>query len=73
MIADIKNTFTSATLAKKIDYQLAKVERGDGKELYNSVGDRLANMERNMTLVSELNERVKYPTQIGRASCRERV
>ena len=32
MIADIKNTFTSSTLAKKIDYQLAKVERGDGKE-----------------------------------------
>lgn len=61
MIADIKNTFTSSTLAKKIDYQLAKVERGDGKELYNSVGDRLANMERNMTLISELNERVKYP------------
>lgn len=61
MIAEILKAFESNALSRKIDYQIKKIESGVARELYNSVGDTIYNMYRNMTLVAELNERVKLP------------
>lgn len=63
MIADIVDPFVGKTLCRKIDYQLKKIEMGNGvaRELYNNSGDSLIDMYRNMTLVASLNDRVKSP------------
>lgn len=61
MIAEILDPFVRENLNRKIDYQINKIESGFAKELYNSVGDTIYNMYRNMTLVSGLNDRVKLP------------
>lgn len=61
MIAEILDPFIKEALSRKIDYQISKIENGVAKELYNSVGDTIYNMYRNMTLVSGLNDRVKLP------------
>lgn len=61
MIAEILKAFESVSLNRKIDYQIKKIESGVARELYNSVGDSIYNMCRNMSLVAGLNERVKLP------------
>lgn len=61
MIAEILLPFKNDTLTHKISYQLAKIEEGNAKELYNSSGDSLSNMYPNMLLVSALNDRIKSP------------
>lgn len=61
MIAEILLPFKNDTLTHKISYQLAKIEEGNAKELYNSSGDSLSNMYSNMLLVSALNDRIKSP------------
>lgn len=61
MIADISSTFQEETLKRKIDYQISKIEDNVARELYNSSGDSLLDMYRNMTLVGSLNDRVKSP------------
>lgn len=61
MIAQILNPFVIDTLNHKIEYQLNKIEDGVARELYNSSGDSLADMYRNMPLVTGLNDRVKSP------------
>ena len=59
MIAEIQDPFVGEALNRKIDYQLKKIESGVARELYNSSGDSLINMYRNMSLVAGLNDRVK--------------
>lgn len=61
MIAEIQDPFVGEALNRKIDYQLKKIESGVARELYNSSGDSLINMYRNMSLVAGLNDRVKSP------------
>lgn len=61
MIADIQDPFEKDGLAHKIDYQIKKIENGFAMELYNSIGDTIYNVYHNMTLVEELNDRVKLP------------
>lgn len=61
MIAEILKAFESNALNRKIDYQIKKIESGLARELHNSVGDTIYNMYRNMTLVAELNDRIKLP------------
>lgn len=61
MIAQILSPFVIGTLNHKIEYQLSKIEDGVARELYNSSGDSLADMYRNMALVTSLNDRVKSP------------
>lgn len=61
MIAKIQSPFMGETLNRKIEYQLEKIESGVARELHNSSGDSLANMYRNMSLVADLNDRVKSP------------
>lgn len=61
MIAEIQDPFVGETLNRKIDYQLSKIESGVARELYNSSGDLLIDMYRNMSLVASLNDRVKSP------------
>lgn len=61
MIAKILKTFGGEILSHKIDYQITKIENGVARELYNSIGDSLIDMYRNMSLVASLNDRVKSP------------
>lgn len=61
MIAEILSPFMGDTLNRKIEYQTKKIESGVARELYNSSGDSLCNMYRNMSLVAGLNDRVKSP------------
>lgn len=62
MIAEIQPSFEShQTMSRKIDYQLSKIEEGNGKVLCTSTGDELAAMPAYMKLISRLNDRVKLP------------
>jgi hypothetical protein len=61
MIIDIKKTFGIATLGRKIEYQLLKIEQGNGKELYSSLGDSLNNVGETMQQIAGMNTRVKNP------------
>jgi hypothetical protein len=61
MIIDIKKVFSAATLGKKIEYQLKKIEKGCGRELYSSSGIELKHVSEVMQLISTLNDRIKNP------------
>lgn len=61
MIAEILSSFKNDTLKFKIDYQIHKIESDVAKEIYNSSGDSIYEMYKNMMLMSSLNDRVKLP------------
>lgn len=62
MIAEIQPSFSShISMSRKIEYQLSKIEEGNGKVLCTSTGDELVAMPAYMRLISLLNDRVKLP------------
>ena len=62
MIAEIQPSFSSsATMVRKVAYQLTKIEQGDARVLCTSTNDELHTMPEYMRLIAETNERVKLP------------
>lgn len=61
MIAKVFKPFQEVELNRKIDYHIAKIEKGVARELFNSTGDTITDMRNNMPLVAGLNDRMKKP------------
>ena len=61
MIAEIFKPFQEVELTHKITYHLDKIESGVARELFNSCGDTLLDMQNTMQLVASMNDRVKFP------------